>query len=310
MPGWEIAVIVIVCVIGFVLINSLACFILVNVRLFEINFLNSFEFKFSGYREDKERMIKDFDWFNSQNFEWLEMRSFDGLKLKAALLKVENSNKFMLCFHGYRSKGINDFSSSMQFYRRLGYNVLIVNQRSHGKSRGIGITFGIKEKYDCRDWVDFIDKKFNPKEIVLSGVSMGAATVMMASGLNLSKKVKCVIADCGYTTPNEIICATIKNLKLPLYPTIWFVKFYVKLFLKISFKSDSTIEALKKSNIPTIFIHGTKDKLVPCRMSVENFEAKKDKKKMVLIDGASHAGAYLKDSEKYEKEVESFLKEC
>ena len=37
-------------------------------------------------------------------------------------------------------------------------------------------------------------------EIVLHGLSMGAATVLMVSGERLPEQVKAIIEDCGYTS--------------------------------------------------------------------------------------------------------------
>lgn len=306
MPVWEVLVIVFSCVLGFVLITSLSVFILTAVRLFEINFLVPFEFKLSGYRNNKERMLKDFEWFDSQNFEILKIKSYDNITLKAQYLKNNNSKKIVICFHGYRAKTKNDLSGCSQFYYKLGYNVLFVNQRAHGKSRGLAITFGVKERYDVKSWVDYANKNLNQKEILLYGVSMGASTILMASDLNL-KNVKGIIADCGFTSPVEIIKQTGKILHLPLYPTIWFVKFYYLVFCYIRLKKYSTINAVKNSSIPTLFIHGTVDKFVPCYMSKQNFEAKKENKELLLVEGASHAGSYVKDTRLYEQTIIDFL---
>ena len=306
MPAWEIVLIVFGCTLGVLFLSSISCFVLTLVRLFEINFLVPFEFKLSGYRDDREKMLKDFEWFESQIFEEYEIKSYDKKRLKGYLLR-NSGQKFMICFHGYRASAKNDFSSSAQFYYKLGYNVLFVNQRSHGKSCGRLITFGVREKYDVKSWCEFVSEKLEAKEIVLSGVSMGASTILMAQQLDLSKKVKAVIADCGYTCPADIIKQTIKTIHLPVYPTFWFINFYSILFSGINLKKYNTISAVEKSKTPTLFIHGTADKFVPPRMSVENYEHKIGKKKLIFIEGAYHAGAHVKNPELYEKEVKDFL---
>ena len=186
---------------------------------------------------------------------------------------------------------------------------MLVSQRSHGRSRGRLITFGVRERKDVKSWVEFIERTYNPEKIILAGISMGASTVLMASKLILSNKVKGIIADCGYTCPADIIKETIKALHLPVYPTFWFINFYSILFAGINLKKHSTINAIKNTQIPILFIHGTSDGFVPCRMSVENFEAKKENAKLLLIDGAYHAGAYVKDPSLYEKTVREFLGE-
>lgn len=308
MPTWEIIVIVLSSVLGFLILTSLSCFILTNVRLFEINFLVPFEFKLSGYRDDKERMLKDFEFFDNQNFEEYVIKSYDNLKLKGFLLRNKDSNRVVICFHGYRAKAKNDFSAMIPFYQRLGYNVLVVNQRSHGKSKGRIITFGVRERKDVLSWVKFSKEKLGFDEVILAGVSMGASTILMSVEFLKSKDVKAIIADCGYTCPYEIIKETIKTIKLPVYPTIWFINFYSILFCHINLKKYNTKNAIKNSDIPILFIHGDSDKFVPCRMSIENFNVKKDKKEILLVKEAHHAGSYIKNTKNYQEKVENFLK--
>lgn len=305
MPSWEIVIIVISCIFGFLFLTSLCCFILTNVRLFEINFMVPFEFKLSGYRDDKEKMLKDFEYFDNQKFEEYTIKSYDKLKLKGYLLRVKDSKKLVICFHGYRASARNDFSCVVPFYQKLGYNILFVNQRSHGKSKGKIITFGVRERKDVLSWINF-SKKLGFNEIVLAGVSMGASTVLMAAEFIKKGDVKKIVADCGFTSPYEIIKETIKTIKFPVYPIIWFINFYSILFCGINFKKYNTKESIKKTEIPILFIHGTDDKFVPSKMSTENFEINKNNE-ILLVEGAHHAGSYMKNPKIYEKKVEEFL---
>lgn len=308
MPVWEICLIVFASVFGLILLSSLSIFILVAVRLFEINFLVPFEFKLSEYRNDKERMLKDFEWFESQNMEIFKIKSFDKITLKAQFLRSENSNKTVICFHGYRAQVKNDLSGIGQYFLSLGYNVLFVNQRSHGKSRGLVISFGIKEKYDVKSWSDFAVNNLKQEEIILYGVSMGASTVLMSSALNLPSNVKAIIADCGFTSPFEIMKIGAKFFHIPIYPTIWFIEFYYLLFCHVNIKKYNTIDAVKNSTIPTLYIHGKADRFIPYSMSKQNFEVQKENKEILLVDGASHAGSYVKDTNLYQKTIKDFFK--
>lgn len=308
MPVWEICLIVFTSVFGLILLSSLSIFILVAVRLFEINFLVPFEFKLSEYRNDKERMLKDFEWFESQNMETFKIKSFDKITLKAQFLRSENSNKTVICFHGYRAQVKNDLSGIGQYFLSLGYNVLFVNQRSHGKSRGLAITFGIKEKHDVKFWSDFAVNNLKQEEIILYGVSMGASTVLMSSALNLPSNVKAIIADCGFTSPFEIMKIGAKFFHIPIYPTIWFIEFYYLLFCHVNIKKYNTIDAVKNSTIPTLYIHGKADRFIPYSMSKQNFEVQKENKEILIVDGASHAGSYVKDTNLYQKTIKDFLK--
>jgi len=308
MPVWEVLVIIFSCVLGFLILTSLSVFVLTAIRLFEINFLVPFEFKLSGYRNDKQRLLDDFSWFDSQQMEELTIKSFDNKKLRAQFLRCENSQKTAICFHGYRAKAKNDLSGVAQYFLSLGYNVLFVNQRSHGKSRGLAITFGIKEKNDVKTWAEFMVNNLKQEELILYGVSMGASTILMSSSLNLPKNVKAMIADCGYTSPFEMIKIAAKFFHIPIYPTIWFIQFYYIVFCHINIKKYSTLDAVKDSSIPTLYIHGTKDLFIPYEMSKQNFETQKENKELLLVEGASHAGSYVKDTALYQKTVFDFLK--
>lgn len=136
---------------------------------------------------------------------------------------------------------------------------------------------------------------------------MGAASVLMACELKLPQNVKCIISDCGYTTPIEIIKKTVKEMKLPIGPIMSLINFSAKVFGKFNLKSASPLEAVKKNKIPTIFIHGKKDFVVPTEMGKELFENAIAEKKLVLFENASHANNALTDFELYEKEVVAFI---
>ena len=121
-------------------------------------------------------------YINNPESERIYIESFDGVKLTASYYN-NNSDTTILLFHGYRSDGKFDFACAVKFYIELGLNVLVVDQRANGESGGRLITFGIKERRDAVCWTKFINQKHAPKNILLSGVSMGATTVMMAANL-------------------------------------------------------------------------------------------------------------------------------
>ncbi len=309
MTIWQIILIILAICLVLTVIWSIFCFVVTNIRLKELNYYNPIIFKYTEYRYDKKRMIDAFNWYDKQKFKEYTLISRDGLKLTSFYLETKGADKIAILFHGYRGSARNDFSPMIPFYQSLGYNILIVNQRSHGKSKGRAITFGIKEKFDCVDWVNFSNKEFNNKETILVGISMGASTVLLASGQNLPKNVKTIIADCGYTSPYEIIKNTMKLIRMPIYPTIWYISFYYKIFCKGNLKTECVKQAVRKSKTPILFIHGTADRLVPFRMSQENFDATKVKKDILLVEGASHAGSYVQATKIYEEKVTKWLKE-
>ena len=238
-------------------------------------------------------------------------KSFDGLILRGNYYEYQPGAPLEILFHGYRGNSERDLSAGVGRCFALGRNALIVDHRASGESEGKTITFGIFERRDCLSWVDFAISRFGSDvRIILTGISMGAATVMMAVGEDLPKNVVCALADCGYSSPKEIIKKVMKDLKLPadiFYP---FVKLGAKLFGKFDLEEASPMEAVRRAKIPVIFIHGEADGFVPCDMSRSLYESCISPKKILTVPEAGHGIAYLKDGEAYLKALRDFEKEC
>ena len=238
-------------------------------------------------------------------------KSFDGLTLRGKYYEYRKGAPLEILFHGYRGNSERDLSAGVERCFSLGRNALIVDHRASGESEGKSITFGILERLDCLSWVDFAIRRFgNDVKIILTGISMGAATVMMAVGEELPKNVVCALADCGYSSPREIIKKVMKDLKLPaglFYP---FVKLGARLFGRFDLEETSPMEAVKRAKIPVIFIHGEADGFVPCDMSRSLYEACASPKKILTVPEAGHGIAYLKDGEAYLNALREFETEC
>ena len=235
--------------------------------------------------------------------------SFDGLKLHGKYYKCsDDCNILEIMFHGYRGSAYRDLSNGIIRAFAVGHNVLLVDQRASSLSEGNTITFGINERHDCISWVNYVIDNINPDmKIILTGVSMGAATVMMASSMNLPNNVIGVLADCGYTSPKDIIMKCIKDMKLPpklFYP---YVKIGAKLFGHFNVDEASPIESIRKTKLPVIFYHGVTDDFVPCYMSKKLYLECNSDKKLVLIENCGHGLAYLVEKEKYIKELKEFF---
>ena len=238
----------------------------------------------------------------------VKITSFDGLPLYGKYYEYSKDAPIELMFHGYRGTGERDLCGGVQRCFELGRSCLIVDQRAAGKSGGRVITFGINESRDCLKWVDYIIENINPDaKIIITGISMGAATVAIAAGEKLPPNVISALADCGYTSPKAIIEKVIKDLKMPpklMYP---FVKLGARIFGGFDLEKYSPIKAMKNCKIPIIFIHGTTDDFVPFEMSVANFNACSHKvKKLVSVENAGHGLAYLMDTEGYFKAIREF----
>lgn len=251
------------------------------------------------------------EYLNKQYFEFIEIKSYDNLKLIAKYFKKENSNKMIIMFHGYRSIAENDFGAQAKWYYENGYNVLLVDQRSHGKSEGKYITFGVKEKYDVVSWCEYVANNFKElNEIILAGMSMGSTTVLLASALNLPRNVKGIIADCGFTSPKDIISKVAEKrygingkMILPLVNILCIV------IAKFDLYEANVPDVMHKNQLPILFIHGQADDFVPSKMSKENFNACKSKKRLVLIDTVNHGLSYFVNKKKVQNAIQKFLTE-
>ena len=237
------------------------------------------------------------------------IKSFDGKTLHGYFFD-NYKDKCVVLFHGYHSHGFYDFGSIFQEYYELGFKILIVDQRAHGKSSGKYSTFGILERYDVQSWTNYIEKRFEGKvDMIIEGVSMGSTTVMLASSLELSKNVKGIIADCGFTSPYEIISYTIKyKYHLPLFPIIKLINIAAKIKTGHYLNEVSTESELKKCKIPICIIHGTKDSIVPYEMTLRNYESIPTKKYKIIVDGADHGGSFFKETDKCREELYNFLR--
>ena len=237
------------------------------------------------------------------------IESFDGLKLYGKYYEYAPGAPIELMMHGYRGHAERDLCGGVQRCFALGRNALVVDQRACGKSQGRTITFGIKEHEDCLSWVSFMIREFGPHvKIILTGISMGASTVLMAAGKELPSNVVGVLADCGFTSAKQIIGLVTRQMKLPVRVTYPFVKLGARLFGGFDLEAYSAIEAVKHCKVPVIFYHGESDDFVPCEMSRHNFDACSSEKKLVTIPGAGHGLSYLVDPDKYLQTLGDFFK--
>ncbi len=239
----------------------------------------------------------------------VSITSYDGLTLRGQYFECDPNAPIELMFHGYRSHAERDMSGGAQRCFKLGHNALIVNQRASGDSDGSVITFGIREHRDCLSWIAFVRKRFGENvKIILTGISMGAATVLTAAGQPLPDNVVGVLADCGFTSPREIIRKVIRQMGLPVTPAYWFVRLGGKLYGGFDIEETSPLEAMTRCTVPVIFFHGEEDGYVPCEMSRRNYEAcASHSKRLVTIPHTDHGLCCVIDPERYYRELEAFF---
>lgn len=238
----------------------------------------------------------------------LWITSFDGLKLHARYFEYAPGSTVEIMMHGYRGSAERDLSGGVRRAFKLGHSVLLVDQRCSGKSDGTVITFGIYERRDCLGWVEKLLAELGPDvRIILTGISMGAATVVMAAGHPLPKQVIGVLADCGFSSPKAIIKEVIRQMKLPPILSYPFVKLGARLYGKFNLEETSPLEMLADCKVPVIFFHGETDDFVPCYMSREMYNACPGKKRLVVIPGAGHGLSYPVDKPTYLKALGDFF---
>ena len=237
------------------------------------------------------------------------IQSEDGLKLHATFFPCENSNKLVICFHGYTSEGMNDYSTLAIFYKENGYNLLLVDERAHGKSEGTYIGFGCLDRYDAKLWIDtMIEKLGEDCKIVLHGDSMGGSTVLMTTGLDLPSQVKTAVSDCAFTSAWDVFSSVLKNMyHLPPFPLLNISNKMVKRRAGYELNECNAKTEVAKAKIPILFIHGDSDTFVPCSMVYELYDACQTEKKLVVIKGAGHVESCYRDADEYEGAIRSFI---
>ena len=260
------------------------------------------------YDPHAESILKAIERILPEAYEDVWIESEDGLKLYARLYNMFEGAPVVLFFHGYRSSSIRDGNGIFELCKKYGYNIMMIDQRAHGRSEGMTMTFGIRERYDVLSWINYAIERFGKEsKIVLAGISMGAATVLMASNLNLPENVKGIMADCPYSSPKEILCSVMKSLKLPAGLLYLFAKWGAGIYGRVNIEEISAKEAVRESNVPILFIHGDDDRFVPCEMSQECYDSCKSEKRLVFVKDAGHGISYCVDGKLYEKEVASFM---
>jgi len=229
-------------------------------------------------------------------------------ELKLHAYEIENNSEiWAIVIHGYSGQS-KDMTYYAQQYYNKGYNVLVVDLRGHGQSQGDYIGMGWHDRLDIIDWANYLINKNEDCKIILHGVSMGAATVMMATGENLPDNVKVAIEDCGYSSIWDEFEMQLKLLyNLPTFPVLNAASAICKIRAGYMLEEGSCIEQVKKSKIPTLFIHGDQDTFVPFEMLDMVYEAANCEKEKLVIEGAAHAQSAGVNHNLYWKIIDEFI---
>lgn len=259
--------------------------------------------KKNDYIERTGKMLKE-----GENFTYTvcEIQSFDGLKLKA--LYVENAgHKYAILCHGFSNSPYEMLTRALHFYR-MGYSCLLPAARAHSFSEGRYRGMGWLERKDICRWISFILEKDSEAEIVLYGISMGAATVMMTAGEALPDNVKLIIEDCGYTSVWDQFSHVLKILfHLPSFPLLNIANIFVRKLAKYDLHEASCINQLKKNKLPILFLHGQKDTFVPFDHMDILYKAANGIKEQHAFPDAGHGASLYKHTELYWDIIDTFI---
>lgn len=254
------------------------------------------------------KMEKNKEYMMAQPHKDVYIKSFDALKLHATHFPGPGK-KIVICFHGYTSQGMSDYIGLSGYYLKHGFGMLLPDARAHGQSEGEYVGFGCLDRWDAMGWIKWVIKEYGEDvEILLHGTSMGGATVLMASGLDLPPQVKGIISDCGFTSAKEVFTHVLRTMyHLPAFPMIQISDRVNRKKAGYGLDECNSAREVQKAKVPILLIHGDKDLFVPCPMCEEIYENCASPVKKLIVEGASHAESYYKDTEAYEKALDDFI---
>lgn len=258
----------------------------------------------------REVSVRNIDALVDTPFERVKIRSRDGLILRGKFYAGREDAPLLLFFHGYRSTAERDGSGGFSICREKGWKAMMADQRGHGESEGKTITFGVKERFDVLDWIDWAIRRFGEEqEIILVGISMGAATVLMAAGEGLPAQVKGIWADCGYSSPEAVLRHTIRRQRMPEGPAWFFTRLGGRIFGGFDVRESTATEAVKKIEVPVLIIHGQADATVPYEMAEELAKNCAAPVELVSVPDAHHGLSFYVNYPAYRAAVERLVED-
>ncbi len=245
-------------------------------------------------------------WVKQSQSEKLQVTTNDGYQLIGkAFFNEKPSHKWVLLLHGYTGWKEELYPIGYQ-YTLQGYQVLAPDMRCSGESEGDFIGMGWTDRRDNLLWIQYIIAQDPEAEIVIHGQSMGAAAALMMTGEDLPSNVKAVVSDCAYTDIFQK--QTQERFHLPGFPVIDGANLMLRMRGGYNIKDASALNAVKKTKLPILFIHGDQDAFIPVKMAYELYDAANGEKELLIVKGAGHAQSQDKNPDEYYGTVFSFLK--
>lgn len=303
--------------LSLVIIILLVCLLSVGAGLYFFKVAcvpghKSFLSSSSKVIKKSDPLFKEKTWFNKASKQKWFIKSADNqFKLDANYIPCGKSKKTAIVLPGYMNKK-EDMGKYDALFHELGYNTLTPDPRAQGKSEGKYIGYGWPEKEDVKKWINYLlEKKGSNQKIVVYGLSMGAATAMMVSGLKLPKQVGAFIEDCGYTSVKDEIeheaGVLYKMPAFPRFPLVEVLSGITKIKVGYYMGEASSVNQLHKNYRPMLFIHGSRDNFVPTKMVYANYQATKGPKEIWVAAGAKHARSFEMHPKTYRHKVQAFL---
>lgn len=274
----------------------------------EVNWSDEEAVKASPFGQYYTHIQEGRQWLQAHNARDVFMTNRDGLRLHASWIPAENAKGTVIFAHGFHSCGLSDFSLAFDLYHNMDMNILLLTHRTHSPSQGKYITFGVTESQDMQEWITYHNEQLSTCPILCSGLSMGAATVMYLAGMDLPDNVRGFVADCGFTSPREIISHVFtQKTHLPTWPFLWAADICARMFAGFSLNERHTTQTLARNTRPILLVHGLEDDFVPAEMTRRSFEACAGDKMLLLVEGADHGVSFLVAREAYLEKIRQLV---
>lgn len=280
--------------------------------------LDEVDLTITHYAPYADKINESISFLRTLNWKKITMKSFDDTELVAQMHDVGSDKTIVIC-HGYKSHYFGNTSCAAKYFTENDYNIIQIVSRGHGESGGDYITFGEYESKDLLMWIDKFEKELGLKKMIIYGISLGSNTVMRASEYIRSSAVKALILDCGFSNTRQTLIDQLRNKAKPHWGgfMVFVGKPYVKKLRDIGVKrggfdiyEGDTVESIKKSQVPSFFIHGRKDKTVPIINTINNYEACPNKKELFIAEDADHGAGFAAGGQELEEKLMAFLNEC
>ncbi len=237
-------------------------------------------------------------------FKTILLTTSDGFILDAWLTNVPNAKGSIAMFHGHAGKKTDVLNEALAF-QKMGYNTLMVDLRAHGNSQGNTCTIGYNEGEDVKSAFDYLQKT-GEKNIILYGISLGAAAVTKAVNDHDMATVK-LILEMPFGSLAEAVVGRVKMMGLPPQPIATLLTFWGGIEHGFWAFKMKPMEYVKKIKCPVLLQKGRLDPRVTDAETNAIFGNITTDKKLVFYDSCGHQSLCTKENEKWLSEVSAFL---